>query len=114
MSDHAAAIKALNPSWQQTMLRVKDYKKSLSFYQDTMGMTLIDILRFPEFKFDLYFLATLPKDEPYSLTPGTDEAHKYLWSMKGTTLELTHNYGTEDDASQKVKENPNSWMFWTL
>jgi hypothetical protein len=37
-----------------------------------------------------------------------------LWSMKGTTLELTHNYGTEDDASQKVKENPNSWMFWTL
>ncbi len=32
---------------------------------------------------------------------GTDEAHKYLWTMQGTTLELTHNYGTETDDNQK-------------
>jgi len=83
------------------MLRVKDKDKSLQFYRDAMGMTLIDILKFPDMQFDLYFLTTLPKDQPYTLTPGTDEAHKYLWSMPGTTLELTHNYGTESDADLK-------------
>jgi lactoylglutathione lyase len=35
------------------------------------------------------------------LTPGTQEAHDYLWTMEGTALELTHNYGTEKDESQK-------------
>ena len=29
--------------------------------------------------------------------PGSEEAHRYLWSMPGTTLELTYNYGTEAD-----------------
>ena len=32
--------------------------------------------------------------------PGTDDAHKYLWTMPGVTLELTHNYGTETDDSK--------------
>jgi len=83
------------------MMRIKDPKKSLAFYQDLMGMTLIDKLEFPDMKFDLYFLTTLPKGEEYKLTPGTEDAHKYLWSMKGATLELTHNYGTENDADFK-------------
>lgn len=30
--------------------------------------------------------------------PGTIESEQYLWTMKGTCLELTHNYGTEEDA----------------
>lgn len=33
-------------------------------------MTLIDKLEFPDMKFDLYFLTTLPKGEEYKLTPG--------------------------------------------
>ena len=32
---------------------------------------------------------------------GTDEAHRYLWTMTGTTLELTHNYDTEKDDAFK-------------
>jgi hypothetical protein len=79
------------------MLRIKDPVKSLAFYRDVMGMTLIDKLEFPDMTFDLYFLTTLPAGETYPHTPGTDEAHKYLWTMKGSTLELTHNYGTESD-----------------
>ena len=77
------------------MLRIKDPVKSLAFYRDVMGMTLIDKLEFPDMTFDLYFLTTLPAGETYPHTPGTAEAHKYLWTMKGSTLELTHNYGTE-------------------
>ena len=66
-----------------------------------MGMTLIDKLELPDMTFDLYFLTTLPDGETYSHTPGSDAAHKYLWTMGGSTLELTHNYGTENDAAFK-------------
>jgi len=84
------------PTWQQAMLRIADPVKSLAFYQDSMGMTLIDTLDFPQYNFKLYFLTTLPENETYDLIPGTQEAHDYMWSIEGTALELTHNYGTED------------------
>jgi lactoylglutathione lyase len=90
------------PTWQQTMLRIKDPKQSLKFYRDTLGMTLVDTFDFPQYQFSLYFLTTLPPGETYTLTPGTQEAHDYLWTMEGVALELTHNHGTEssDDSSK--------------
>ena len=48
------------PTWQQTMLRIADPEKSLHFYCDIMGMTLIDTLDFPQWNFKLFFVATLP------------------------------------------------------
>lgn len=83
------------------MLRIKDPQKSLELYTKHLGFTLIDTFDFPQWKFSLYFLTTLPEGESYTLTPGTQAAHDYLWSMEGVALELTHNYGTElDDAFQ--------------
>ncbi|GMI44275.1 hypothetical protein TrCOL_g12663 [Triparma columacea] len=82
-----------NPTWHQTMLRVSDPEASLAFYKDKMGMTLLDKISFPQYSFDLYFLTTLPDGERYSLEVGSPEAHRYLWTYPGTTLELTHNYG---------------------
>jgi len=92
------------PTWQQTMLRIKDPKKSIPFYTDLMGMTIIDTLDFPQWNFKLWFLTTLPEGEKYTLTPGTQEAHDYMWSIEGTALELTYNYGTEND--KEVKYHP--------
>lgn len=46
-------------------------------------------------------MATLPEGEVGPI-PGTKEAEQYLWSMKGTCLELTHNHGTENDPAFKV------------
>jgi lactoylglutathione lyase len=83
------------------MLRVKDPLKSVAFYKDLLGFTLIDKIDFPDMKFTLYFLTTLPEDEKYTLEPGTVEAHKYLWTTKHVTIELTHNYGTESQEDFK-------------
>jgi lactoylglutathione lyase len=88
------------PTWQYTMLRIKDPAKSIPFYE-SLGFTLIDTFDFPEYKFSLYFMTTLPKDETYTLKPGTKAAHDYLWTMEGVALELTHNHGTENDPNQK-------------
>lgn len=75
------------------MLRIADPEKSIPFYTDIMGMTVIDTLDFPQWKFKLFFLTTLPEGETYDLVPGTQEAHDYMWSIEGTALELTYNYG---------------------
>lgn len=88
------------PTWQQTMLRIKDPAKSLPFYRDLLGFTLIDKFDFPQYTFSLYFMTTLPEGEEYTLTPGTQEAHEYLWSSDATFIELTHNHGTESDDSK--------------
>lgn len=79
------------------MLRIRDPSKTLPFYTDLLGFTLIDKFHFPQWGFSLYFLTTLPEGETYDLTPGTKEAHDYLWTMDGVALELTHNHGTESD-----------------
>ncbi|GAX09270.1 lactoylglutathione lyase [Fistulifera solaris] len=89
------------PTWHQTMLRIKDPQKSLEFYTKHLGFTHIDTFDFPQWKFSLYFLTSIPKGAPYNLQAGTQAAHDCLWNMAGTTLELTHNYGTETDESQK-------------
>lgn len=83
------------------MIRVKDPAKSLPFYTDLLGFKLIDKLDFPNYAFTVYFLTTLPEGEEYTLTPGTQEAHQYLWSSDAVMLELTHNHGTENDESHK-------------
>ncbi|KAK0902563.1 Lactoylglutathione lyase [Friedmanniomyces endolithicus] len=75
--------------FNHTMLRVKDPKKSVAFYEH-LGMSLVNKLTFPENKFDLYFLAY---DGPKSASP---KAH---WTNRQGLIELTHNHGTETDDS---------------
>ena len=64
-------------------------------------MTLVDKYEFQAWKFSLFFLQSLPAGTKYELEPGSDEAHRYVWSTPGVTIELTHNWGTESDASFK-------------
>ena len=77
MSESASAPVVIpgRPTWQQTMLRISDPEKSIPFYTDVMGMTVIDTLDFPQYDFKLFFLTTLPEGETYDLIPGTKEAH---------------------------------------
>lgn len=95
--DASARVKG-RPTFQQTMIRVKDGEASMRFYRDICHMTLVDKMDFPQWKFTLYFMATIPEEERASLPePGTEAAHHWLWGYEGQTLELTHNHGTENE-----------------
>lgn len=83
-------------TFNHTMLRIKDPIKSLEFYTGVLGMTLLRHSQFPDAKFDLYFLAKLTADERDNL-PATENLTAYVSRQRGI-LELTHNYGTENDA----------------
>jgi lactoylglutathione lyase len=92
-----------NFTWQQTMLRIKDPKITVPFYENNFGFTLIHKYDFPHWQFSLYFLTTLTEAEKACMpTPGSKESEQYLWSMQGTCLELTHNHGSENDPEFKV------------
>lgn len=72
--------------------RVKDPKASVKFYE-FLGMSVIEKKSFPDNKFDLYFLSY---DSPKAASHGNH------WTDREGIIELTHNYGTEDDANFKV------------
>ena len=77
------------------MIRVKDQKKSLDFYQDVMGMKLKRVSKNEAAEFNLYFLGygpPPPEHSPNGVNPVADQEG---------LLELTWNYGTENDADFK-------------
>jgi len=78
----------------QTMMRVRDPDASLAFYRDVLGMTLLQKLDFPDMAFSLYFLAYLAEGE---VIPDDPAEHARFIFARETTLELTHNWGTERD-----------------
>nr|XP_033793307.1 lactoylglutathione lyase [Geotrypetes seraphini] len=87
---------------QQTMLRIKDPKKSLEFYTKVLGMTLLQKYDFPSMKFSLYFLAYEDKND---IPKDVKERIAWTFSRKAT-IELTHNWGTENE--EKGYHNGNS------
>ncbi|PNK60352.1 lactoylglutathione lyase [Psychrobacter sp. FDAARGOS_221] len=101
---NAVAVEGVKPiasatngfTFNHTMLRVKDPKASLEFYTGILGMTLLAVKKFPEMEFDLYFLAKLTDEERESL-PADEDLAIYTFRQRGI-LELTHNYGTENQA----------------
>ncbi len=84
---------------QQTMLRIKDPKVSLPFYEKHFGFKQLHKYDFPEWKFSLYFLAILSPERLLSWPEAGKPAEMATWSLDygESCLELTHNWGTEDD-----------------
>lgn len=83
-------------TFNQTMLRVRDPDASVRFYTDVLGFTLLQRLDFEEMTFSLYFLALLREGE--SVPEDIAERARFVFSRE-TTLELTHNWGTETGSS---------------
>jgi lactoylglutathione lyase len=84
-----------------SMLRVKDPKTALDFYTRVMGMRLLRKLDFPEMKFSLYFLHR----PEAGVTPPDDVGERTAWTFsQRAILELTHNWGTENDPAFKYHD----------
>lgn len=79
------------------MLRVKDIKKSLDFYQDVLGMTLTRNVDLNDAGFSLYFLA-YTGGQPLPEYSGKGIHPNYY---REGLLELTHNHGSETDDTIK-------------
>eukprot|EP01006_Ploeotia_vitrea_P044070 TRINITY_DN66802_c1_g1_i1.p1 TRINITY_DN66802_c1_g1~~TRINITY_DN66802_c1_g1_i1.p1 ORF type:complete len:341 (+),score=187.82 TRINITY_DN66802_c1_g1_i1:120-1142(+) len=81
-------------NFSQTMIRVFDPKKSLAFYVEQLGMTLIAEKHFPAAKFSLYFLATLSEEQLKALPKDTKSAEAFEWfkGLHQPVLELTWNH----------------------
>jgi len=80
---------------QQTMYRVKDPVKSLEFYCNVLGFKLVMYSEFPQWGFNVYFVAPV---ESSTIPQGIDnEAARWEYCMKlPGCLELTFNYGSQD------------------
>ncbi|GAB1603187.1 lactoylglutathione lyase-like [Argonauta hians] len=89
--------------YQQTMYRIKDPKASLTFYSKVLGMRLLYRFDNAPMKFTVYFMGYASKDEIPS-----EETARIKWCMSSkSTIELTHNWGSETDDSVKY-HNGNS------
>jgi lactoylglutathione lyase len=79
--------------FNHTMLRIRDPKVSLDFYERILGMRMLRKLDFEQWKFSLFFLGYLKEGE----NPPRDEAENSQFTFgREAVLELTHNWGTED------------------
>lgn len=78
-----------------TMIRVKDAEKSLKYYQEVLGMSLLRTIEQSAAGFNLYFLG-------YPGTKGIPEDG--FTSDREGLLELTWNYGTEKDENFKYHD----------
>mmetsp|Transcript_29729 Transcript_29729/g.68437 ORF Transcript_29729/g.68437 Transcript_29729/m.68437 type:complete len:293 (+) Transcript_29729:86-964(+) len=105
---YAAKGDAATKEWvmQQTMMRVKDPKRSLDFYTKVLGMQLICESAFPQWGFTVYFVGYPPKDlGPVPEDPG--EKFAYCMRVPGC-IELTWNHGSEADDAERVYNTGNS------
>jgi len=92
MSPVHTAPSSIRRSLNAVRIRTKDPKRSLEFYQ-FLGMKQINQIKNPDAKYDLYFLAY---DSPKAVS------HGHHWTDREGIVELTHNYGTEDDPDYKI------------
>lgn len=79
----------------QTMLRIKDPERSITFYRDVLGMTLLDRYDFEAGSFSLYFMG-YPDAADGAIPEVRGERAAWVFARKAL-LELTHNWGTESD-----------------
>lgn len=103
-SELQSRLLTYRPRWQQTMLRIQT-EADVSFLTKHFDFTIVDRYDFPEWKFSLLFLATLPPGEVVPGPPGSNEAHNWLWTTDLTTLELTLNEPSPEGPEKYISGN---------
>ncbi|EME27390.1 lactoylglutathione lyase [Galdieria sulphuraria] len=98
------------------MLRIKDPKKSRTFYEKQLGMQFLTRFDFPSLAFSLYFYASTEQKIPNDHLSQAETA-KWLWNVQCPTLELTYNWGTEKDSEfhyHNGNEDPKGFVHVTF
>mmetsp|Transcript_7615 Transcript_7615/g.20218 ORF Transcript_7615/g.20218 Transcript_7615/m.20218 type:complete len:422 (+) Transcript_7615:1526-2791(+) len=83
------------PVFAQTMLRVSDPEASRNFYEKQLGMRFLTQLDFEDLEFSLLFFA-YTNDTPVDPSLSQTERAQWLWTRPYPTVELTHNWGSND------------------
>eukprot|EP00922_Rhytidocystis_sp_ex-Travisia-forbesii_P041923 GHVS01062625.1.p1 GENE.GHVS01062625.1~~GHVS01062625.1.p1 ORF type:complete len:251 (+),score=49.45 GHVS01062625.1:319-1071(+) len=87
-------------NYSQTMLRVKDPVKSISFYRDVLGMALLTVHHFSDFS--LYFLSSLPTQPIVS----SDAVAVHPYNNKNNTAVMALPYaGLPENLPEDLREN---------
>ena len=86
--------------FNHSMLRIKNPAIALDFYTRIMGMQVLRKLDFAAMKFSLYFLHMAAAG---SAPADAGERTAWTFAQRGI-LELTHNWGTEDDENFKYHD----------
>lgn len=103
MEDDMASNETQGYVFNHTMLRVRDSKKSLHFYTEILGMSLLRKADYEQGQFSLFFLGYLPQGQELS---NEQKSPEYTFGREAV-LELTHNWGTEKQ-DEAVYHNGNS------
>ena len=93
---------------QQTMLRIKDPKVSLAFYQNVLGMKLLGKYDFPTMQFTLYFLGyeqAIPEGDDKEKSEGESPAEG---EEKPAKEEAAAALAQDDDAAAEEKKGSGS------
>lgn len=92
--------------FNHVMIRVRDPEVALDFYTRVLGMTLLSTLELEQFSFTNYYLGyTTPAER--AAAPEADAEQLKQTFARQAVLELTHNWGTEKDASFEGYHNGN-------
>lgn len=89
------------------MRRVRDPEPALDFYTRILGMTLLSKLDFEQFSFTNYYLGYTTATERAAAPSSEPDRTKQMFARQ-SVLELTHNWGTEDDEGFAGYHNGNS------
>ncbi|XP_055854159.1 lactoylglutathione lyase-like [Episyrphus balteatus] len=83
--------------FNQTMLRIKDPRKSLPFYTGVLGMKMLQKMDFPDGKFSVFMMGY---ENDADIPINSSQITQWTFTRKGA-LNLTHNWGTESDPDFK-------------
>jgi len=106
---YAAPADATTKQWvmQQTMMRVKDPKRSLDFYIKVLGMKLLTTGEFPQWGFTVFFVGYPPEKDLGPVPENDDAKFAYCMQVPGC-IELTWNHGSETNEDDKVYNTGNA------
>jgi len=88
--------------WAHITFRISGRDASLSFFQDKLGLSLLESIAVEPYQFDLYFLTNQQEKIPTFST--MTERREWLWTRPYTLIELQHSRTPVTLATDEVVE----------